>query len=310
MPRRPAATLMEVLVAIFIMGIGLLAILALFPLGALRMAQAIQDDRAGHLAYNGHALAQTFDLRNDASVTPLFIAPPGVVTPGNAPITAHPDWPGFPVFVDPVGTKTYVGANALYVGGQPGITRTDLATFANDPVAYLRWFTLTDDLQFDNTGVPSQPMQREGALSYALLFRRPRSSVPNVVEMSVVVYSRRPLSPGNDFSSYETTYPATFTPASNLVTIDSSGGAKPNLRPGSWILDGTVNQMTLNGTVYGYANGHFYRVVAVNEVAPDRFEVEVGSPLRGTWPGVNGAPTGTVVVMENVVEVLEKGPGW
>src|SRR6058998_1567352 len=69
MNRRPAVTLLEVLVSIFLMGIGLLSILALFPLGALRMAQAIQDDRAGHLAVNGLAVAQTFNLRGDPEIT-------------------------------------------------------------------------------------------------------------------------------------------------------------------------------------------------------------------------------------------------
>ena len=42
-------TLTEVLVALFITGIGLLALLTLFPLGALELAQAIRDDRASHL---------------------------------------------------------------------------------------------------------------------------------------------------------------------------------------------------------------------------------------------------------------------
>jgi hypothetical protein len=43
-------TLLEVLVAIFIMAIGLLALLTLFPLGALRMAQALKDDRTAQVA--------------------------------------------------------------------------------------------------------------------------------------------------------------------------------------------------------------------------------------------------------------------
>ena len=40
------------------MGIGLLAVLTLFPLGALQMAQAIKDDRAGQAAANAIALSE------------------------------------------------------------------------------------------------------------------------------------------------------------------------------------------------------------------------------------------------------------
>jgi type II secretory pathway pseudopilin PulG len=58
MNRRIATTLTEVLIAIFIMGIGLMAILALFPLGAVQMAQAIKDDRAAHAAANAASLAR------------------------------------------------------------------------------------------------------------------------------------------------------------------------------------------------------------------------------------------------------------
>lgn len=47
---RPGVTLIEVLLAIFITGVGLLALLTLFPLGVLRMAEAIKDDRAAALA--------------------------------------------------------------------------------------------------------------------------------------------------------------------------------------------------------------------------------------------------------------------
>jgi hypothetical protein len=48
--------LIEVLVAIFVMGVGLLALLTLFPLGALEMAQAIKDDRTATVAANAAAL--------------------------------------------------------------------------------------------------------------------------------------------------------------------------------------------------------------------------------------------------------------
>jgi prepilin-type N-terminal cleavage/methylation domain-containing protein len=51
-------TLVEVLVAIFVMGVGLLALLTLFPLGALELAQAIEDDRTAAVAAEAETLSQ------------------------------------------------------------------------------------------------------------------------------------------------------------------------------------------------------------------------------------------------------------
>jgi Tfp pilus assembly protein PilV len=51
-------TLVEVLVAIFVSGIGLLALLTLFPLGALELAQAVKDDRTAAVAANAKAVSE------------------------------------------------------------------------------------------------------------------------------------------------------------------------------------------------------------------------------------------------------------
>ena len=55
--RRAGITLLEVLAAIFVMGVGLLALLVLFPLGALSMAQAIKDDRAASVANDAESFS-------------------------------------------------------------------------------------------------------------------------------------------------------------------------------------------------------------------------------------------------------------
>jgi prepilin-type N-terminal cleavage/methylation domain-containing protein len=65
---RRGVTLMEVLVAIFIMGIGMLAMLVLFPLGVLTMAQAIQNDRTAQACRMATALANIQGVRNDPSM--------------------------------------------------------------------------------------------------------------------------------------------------------------------------------------------------------------------------------------------------
>lgn len=55
---RAGITLVEVLVAIFITGVGLLALLTLFPLGAMEMARATQDDRAAAIARDAATLSE------------------------------------------------------------------------------------------------------------------------------------------------------------------------------------------------------------------------------------------------------------
>src|SRR5262249_38731404 len=107
MQRRQGATLIEVLVAIFVMGIGLIALLTLFPLGALRMAQSIQDDKCGSAVLNANAIAIMKNIRND----PRTRAPdwfPKVAVSKAAPagetrLPADPHGPSYPVFVDPWG---------------------------------------------------------------------------------------------------------------------------------------------------------------------------------------------------------------
>lgn len=50
MTRRPGMSLTEVLVALFILTIGVIGILTMFPLGAAQMARAVRDDRSAQAA--------------------------------------------------------------------------------------------------------------------------------------------------------------------------------------------------------------------------------------------------------------------
>src|SRR5262245_58529098 len=151
MRRRTGSTLLEVLIAIFILGIGLMAILTLFPLGALRIVQAIQDDRAAVSAANGASIAQAFDLRTDALITGAFR------NPGGALPAAHPDGPGYSVYVDPIGHQTFL--TPTWVGGSAGILRVKpsfvLTGGVLDTQKMLRWFTCLDDIRFLPNGTAS-----------------------------------------------------------------------------------------------------------------------------------------------------------
>src|SRR6266700_2159256 len=60
MHRRAGISLAEVLIAIFVLALSLLGVLSLFPLGAVRMAQAIKDDRTGNLNQNTTAIFRQY----------------------------------------------------------------------------------------------------------------------------------------------------------------------------------------------------------------------------------------------------------
>src|SRR5437016_4104399 len=114
MIRRGGATLIEVLTAIFVMGIGLLALLALFPLGAINMAQGIKDSRTAHAARSAAAVLQARAMHRDATVVPLYTNP-GLGDPTQ--LDAFPDGRGYPVYIDPIGARSYQSPWSSRVGG-------------------------------------------------------------------------------------------------------------------------------------------------------------------------------------------------
>jgi type II secretory pathway pseudopilin PulG len=119
---RSGITLVEVLVAIFVMALGLMALLTLFPVGALSMAQAIQAERAAEASQNANALFRI-------NWKQLVETNPGMPDPTNldpalenpCPVAGYlpdrsqtnPMDPSYPVLIDAA------GVNALPAGAMP-----------------------------------------------------------------------------------------------------------------------------------------------------------------------------------------------
>jgi hypothetical protein len=347
----------EVLVAIFVMAIGMITLLTLFPLGLLSMAQAIKDERCGQAAANAIALDNLWDFRHgapffDASgvqhmltyydttqvspAVPVYWAKDphdagntGKFSNPNLPTTA-PAMPaissgaGYPLYFDPLGVKlgypTMLGQMAGNDGVAPGIQRVPVekvgtpppvltgmndhvmstkAPFTPAPDPNIRWFSLLDDIEFDNNGLPTgtAPVLREDRYTWAYMFRMPNVANTTQVEMSIVAYSGRPQLAG------EATFKASWSRAGNSVTLDHTGLAAPAVRKGGWILDGTV---IAPGNAPN-TNGFFYRVVNVNELG-NSTELELQTFRQGTTAGSDQS-LGFVVVMDGVVEVFERKVG-
>jgi hypothetical protein len=305
MIRRSGATLVEVLVAIFVTAIGLLALLALFPLGALTMDQAIKDARATQAAQNAAAIADALGIRQDPIVafSPVLNADV-FINPGTGVPQAGLSGPGYPVYVDPIGASISPTLGAV-PAVSPGIPRRS-TSFINGFADALRWFTLLDDIRFASSGTPIAVapgvFEREGRWSWAYLLRRPEAGARSVVDASVVVYRSRSLSG----ISGEVTYPnITFDPTTTLVTVPYGGAqVKPTVRKGGWILDATLTR-TVGNAVLPDPHGFFYRVVDVVDTSANSVTLELQTP-----PKVGALPNqGVLVVLDAVVEVFEMGPG-
>jgi prepilin-type N-terminal cleavage/methylation domain-containing protein len=301
--RRRGITLIEVLAAIFVMGIGLLALLTLFPVGALSMARAVRDDRAAQAGANGAALAVAIDLRNDPAVSGALAATP------NTWADPDPNGPGYPIYVDPYYVNL-VGTAALGAAGTtPGLARTTTPLFKSAPA---RWASLQDEIEFDNTGTPGGAVNRPATYTWAYLMRRTRASSNVMVELTVVVYASRATQVGGG----ENVYAATGTKGESNIVLTYTGD-KPNIRRNSWLLDvsyqESANPAGVQPVKFGTVNGFLYRVANVTDAGAGTLSIDLEAPLRqDVATKVVGQPAaaGNVVFMENVIGVLEKSTSW
>lgn len=295
--RRPGITLLEVLTAIFIMGIGMLALLTLFPLGALSMARAVRDDRAATIAANAAAVAAMFDLRNDTNLEAAFTA--------YAPTDANA--PSNPVFVDPQ-VSGLPGARPLgeYPAGagttSPGIRRTG-PTWATTNQTIARWFTLQDELEFDTLGGAKgwpTSVNRPGTYSLAYLVRRPRKDARDFTELTVVVYAQRATDSFLAEPVYYNGAPTLLgTSGTNTLSVPYTPPNKPDIRKGMWLLDTTADLPKQ------IVNGHVYKVESVTE------RVQGGNQfLDLELDRVLKANVSTIVVLQSAIAVIERGTTW
>jgi hypothetical protein len=334
MTRRPAVTLIEALMAIFVMAIGLLALLTLFPLGALQMAQALRDQRAKEMSDTATCMYKTFQLGNDAIVNA-----PGSFTQGGPtaisvtnPSAFQNSWlaaglptltsgPSYPLYVDPyyVANDPIVPWNQQVVG-QPGGANTfgiRRRTVQNPVIASnpARWFTLQDDLTFTENGlsaplgdpnIGNNPVQREGRYSFAYMLRQTSAGNADLpLDLTVVVYSGRQPGPNiTGLPTGESAFDAVFV-SDRIVQVLVTGGKLPSIRRGTWILDTRIDPNPNNpaASPFPYSpQGYFYRTTNVTDLG-DRLELEVQAPHGAQWP--NPPVTGPLSTIRGPIP----GPG-
>jgi hypothetical protein len=246
-------------------------------------------------------------------------------------------------------SSTYAAIPIAGLGTHIGIPRvtTSFAPVSAAGLAAARnWCSLEDDIDFAVNGEPTGrnvavppaiPVERGRRYSWAYMCRFPQWNNPNVVEMSVVLFSGRsvngPVNAAAAATAYRSVSEYTYlgspqvrtfpegtslglgTTITNLafirgqteVIIRQTAGMPwpPKLRTGDYVLDSTVILPANAANRMPLSNGYFYKVTAVNE--PEnlggtpalRFQIEQPARASGF----------VATIMQGVVAVIEKSNG-
>ena len=277
---RKGITLLEVLMAIFIMGIGMVSVFAIFPVAALMMGQAIEKYQINEVVNNTQSNFDSDALEfvknkpdwiysNGAVLNPIFA--------GNSPHYLFLDQAAGP-------TRTLLGGvKVAYINGGGVISQNQI----ND-----RYFTSNFDIELDESGRAVTPVSSLGRYSVSfLLEKKPPLDNPLPSRRYMLVYKGR-----------SQTFPD-FSP-SGITSVNSNNAFtvtdptfSDKCKKNDWVMIvNSLNERT------------FHQIQNINGT-----ELEVRQTFNINV--TNAAPAGktfkilTVYLLSDVVRVIDMGAG-
>ena len=301
----------EVLVALFLMALGSIAILTMFPLGMYHMGQALKDDRTAQSASQADASMRMYWRINmveaglpsnepfvwalDNPDAPLFLGPPPInpnPTRGT-PSVPNSGNPGvsYPVFVDPMGfvapwasqnspfQRDWVAYSPPFTTPNPyptGVTFLPRRTL-NGMTAPLsqRICSLMDGLGYNENGTPSTSggaVERELRYNWLWVIQRPDNSNRNTASMTVVVFDKRAFQYAPQ--NAEAVFPSGGTQATTIAMVPLSTTIQIPTTQG---IPAVQKGGWIMDATPGLRHAIFYRVVSVTD-NPNNVMVIAGIP--------------------------------
>jgi hypothetical protein len=335
---RLGMSMAEVLVALFLLALGTIAILTLFPIGMFQMATALKDDRTAQAAVQADAFMRMQWRLNvvepvqsgNPVLEPMFSAmddpDTGAPFDRSVPTVAGQAVPSYPVFVDPMGwfapwaslnspyQQSWVGyspPNSLpnpFPNSPPYIPRRTLAAFLASPLGAQRTCSLMDGFGYNENGTPSSSsgaLERELRYNWLWVLQRADNSNTTTANMTVVVFDKRAFqyAPQNAEAVY----------TSSLL----GGGPVIGMQPLSTTISVPYGIMAQNSAPFqkggwlldgtpALRHAYFYRVVSITDnPGSGTTDIEVQPPIRRI-DGSTSAYPGTLIYMAGVSEVFER----
>ena len=284
MIKRKGITLLEVLISIFIMGIGMLSVLAMFPAAADMMGRAITNSQIAEGLVNARGMQDGVDWISPSGPYYQYL---------NAPVWKSPTT-DTPVFLLLDQYASVVGINSfsnlsIEVGSISGASSTAG-----------RFFTCNSDLILNKQGVAnldddgnSVPVEREAKFTIAHFFTKPTPITnQNYIKRNILVFKdRSQVITSNDF----TYYPISSFISTNQFTLSVNANGALKTRQWVMITDSLAN-------AYPTAVDFFEISTADDSGAKTTIEISPSLPSTGFGTGAK-----SVYLLKDVAKVIYTG---
>jgi prepilin-type N-terminal cleavage/methylation domain-containing protein len=320
MLKRAGLTLLEVLMAIFIMGIGMLSVLAMFPAAADMMGRAISNSQMAEGLVNARGLDDGMDWLSSNYKNNIYITAPNLA-PAMGPNTNHgwvnpvSDSPTF-LFLDQYAAMSGVNRFGQSPNGLLPVEVAMITAFSNPPNSNPinnnsgnpslgqiagRFFTCNSDVVLSKYGLANldddnnaTTVEREAKFTLAYFFTRPMPlTYPNYAKRNILLFKDRSqtLAQGGDSMVY---FPLTAANVSGSNLIQVAANSNVPLKTKQWVM---VTDKLPTG---GYPTAvDFYEIRSVDDTSGTNVDLELGYPVLFS--------AGSVYLLKDVVRVALVG---
>lgn len=238
---RQGLTLLEVLITIFVMAIGFLSVLTLFPLAARKIVRSIDSDRVNLMAANASGCEQILGVRQA-----IQSQMDSELSTGASPLL-----PSNIYHFDPIGSfggatslSNLAWGNKFKVLGSSILPPIVSSNFN----AVKEWMCSQDEITFEPWGLPEANFRKGNRYSVSFLYRRNALADSNSLEKLMLVYAGRSIEFGNTTEKQLVVNGVDPSDPSTLLVddpIQGPGGPDRFFGRNAWIMD--ISDETIGG---------------------------------------------------------------
>jgi prepilin-type N-terminal cleavage/methylation domain-containing protein len=295
---RHGLTLLEVLITIFVMAIGLLSVLTLFPLAARKIVRSIDSDRVNLMAANASGCEKVLGIRQ-AIQSQMDMELSSGASPLIASNIYHFDPIGF------FGSANFI--TNLTWGNKFRIIDSSALSPPRSINAVKEWMCSQDEITFEPWGLPEANFRKGNRYSVSFLYRRNTLADKNSLETLMLVYSGRSIEFGNTTEKQLVVNGVDPTDPSTLVVddpIQGPGGPDRFFGRNSWIMD--VSDETIGGITRPRWK-KFYQVQNVDGLPGGSLRVTLDKPWES--PVVPFSSSQKMVWVDYLFDWFDRGIG-